>query len=107
VSRKTENVGFICANCEKHVIPVTNGSYRNHCPYCLYSMHVDKLPGDRANPCCGLMIPVGVVFHTKKGYQIIHRCLNCGIERMNIIALDTLMPDNFDLIIWLSRNRYN
>ncbi|WDF05905.1 RNHCP domain-containing protein [Shouchella hunanensis] len=34
-----------------------NGSYRNHCPFCLYSKHQDIIPGDRASTCGGLMEP--------------------------------------------------
>jgi DNA-directed RNA polymerase subunit RPC12/RpoP len=99
VSRKTENTGFACAHCGAEVKPLTNGSYRNHCPYCLYSLHVDYLPGDRAANCHGMMEPVRVIHHSKKGWQIVHRCLKCGTERVNRIAKDTDAPDNFDLIL--------
>ena len=76
MSRKTENSAFICAHCHKAVLPLSNGSYRNHCPHCLYSLHMDEKPGDRASRCGGLMRPVGIVRHSKKGLQIIHRCEN-------------------------------
>ena len=42
--------GFICENCNKKVSPLGYTS-RDHCPYCLYSMHVDINPGDRQNSC--------------------------------------------------------
>jgi len=103
VSRKTENTGFICAHCGAEVKPLTNGSYRNHCPYCLYSLHVDHLPGDRADGCHGLMEPVRVIHHSKKGWQIVHRCLKCGAERVNRIAENTDAPDNFNLILDLMK----
>ena len=33
---------FSCANCGKKIHPEGAGSnHRNHCPYCLYSLHVD------------------------------------------------------------------
>lgn len=35
-------------------------SHRNHCPNCLYSLHVDITPGDRAADCGGIMEPVAV-----------------------------------------------
>ena len=41
MSRKSENTGFICAYCGADAKPLTNGSYRNHCPLCLHSLHVD------------------------------------------------------------------
>ena len=42
--------GFICENCGKEVTPAGYTS-RDHCPYCLYSKHVDINPGDRQNTC--------------------------------------------------------
>ena len=94
MSRKTENTGFICAHCDADVNPLTNGSYRNHCPYCLYSVHLDNIPGDRVNDCLGLMEPVSVRSHSKKGWQIIHRCQKCGSEKANRAA-----PDDMDALI--------
>jgi len=94
VSRKTENTGFICAHCGADVNPLTNGSYRNHCPHCLYSVHIDDYPGDRANNCLGSMKPVGVRSHSKKGWQIVLRCQKCGAEKVNRAA-----PDDMDAII--------
>ena len=88
MSRKTENTGFICGNCGADVAALNNGSYRNHCPYCLHSKHVDNIPGDRANKCRGIMEPAGIHYHSKKGYQIIHRCKKCGTEKLNRTAFD-------------------
>jgi DNA-directed RNA polymerase subunit RPC12/RpoP len=98
MSRKEENTGFICENCGSKVKPLSNGSYRNHCPYCLYSKHVDQKPGDRAERCGGLMIPAGLVYKSGKGYQIIHRCLNCGQESVNKVAGGTIQPDAIEAI---------
>ena len=98
MSRKTENTGFICEHCGRMVALLTNGSYRNHCPGCLYSIHVDDMSGDRASGCFGLMHPIGVQYHSKKGYQIIHRCMICGEEKTNRTA-----PDDFEaLIVFMS-----
>jgi DNA-directed RNA polymerase subunit RPC12/RpoP len=101
MSRETENSGFICVHCNKTVDALTNGSYRNHCPFCLYSLHVDKIIGDRTNDCFGKMKPQGLISNTKKGYQIVHVCQNCGVERVNKIAENTDMPDDFDEILKL------
>lgn len=73
---KNDN-GFICANCGAEVEPLGKTS-RNHCPYCLCSLHVDILPGDRANPCGGIMDAVKVETDPRKGYVILHRCRKCG-----------------------------
>ena len=101
MSRKTENTGFICVNCKVKITPLSNGSYRNHCPSCLYSLHVDNMPGDRSNKCFGLMSPVGVRNNSKKGFQIIHRCKICGIEKVNRIA-----PDDMDAVIFMMKNGF-
>ena len=98
MSRKNENCAFLCTNCKKKVVPVSNGSYRNHCPFCLYSLHVDIDPGDRQNACNGLMEPVSIR-SGKKGLQVIHRCKKCGISKPNKIAEYTIQPDNIEAII--------
>jgi len=101
MGRKHENTGFVCAHCGELVLPLTNGSYRNHCPFCLYSRHVDSANGDRLCSCHGLMQPVGIKRNRKKGYQIIHRCQRCGTTRSNKAAGNTIQPDNIEEIIKL------
>ena len=98
MSRKSENQSFICLNCKKKVLPLNNGSYRNHCPHCLYSLHVDISPGDRQSECLGLMASISLKAHSKKGYQILHKCLKCGTIRLNIIAENTVQSDDIDKI---------
>jgi hypothetical protein len=75
--RMKEN--FRCENCGNEVI---GDGFTNHCPWCLFGKHVDVNPGDRANPCGGLMEPVSV---ESKGssYVIVHRCTKCGVETKN------------------------
>jgi hypothetical protein len=101
MGKKDRNQGFICAQCGRSVLPMTNGSYRNHCPFCLYSRHLDYLPGDRRCMCGGLMRPVGIAYRRNKGYQIIHQCSRCGVQNRNKVACDTIQPDNIDEIIKL------
>lgn len=97
------NQPFACAVCGAEVPPLANGSYRNHCPRCLHSLHVDVNPGDRASDCGGVLEPVGVESSGKKGWVIVHRCRRCGAERRNRAALDDPhAPDDFDAIIALS-----
>ncbi len=88
--------GFVCENCKKEVKPLGYTS-RDHCPHCLYSIHIDNYPGDRQNDCHGLLQPIGVE-KNKKGYQIIYKCTKCGQVKKNITAQD----DNFNKIIKLS-----
>ena len=58
--------GFICAHCGKEVEPLSYTS-RNHCPFCLWSLHLDINPGDRACECKAPMQPIKVVTDPKKG----------------------------------------
>lgn len=78
---------FICTNCGKKVEKLRYTS-RDHCNYCLYSIHVDIEPGDRQNDCCGLLIPVNIENTSKKGQVIIYRCNKCGRVVRNIVAAD-------------------
>ncbi len=83
------NESFICLHCKKEVVKHPTGSARNHCPYCLTSLHVDeKKPGDRLATCHGLMKPVGIDYRKSKGDMIRHRCEKCGKEMLNIVAPD-------------------
>ena len=93
---KDEN--FVCENCKRNVTKL-NYTARDHCPYCLYSKHVDINPGDRLNTCLGLLEPIGIEKY-KDTYKIIYRCQKCKEIHKNIMAKD----DNMDLIIELSRN---
>jgi DNA-directed RNA polymerase subunit RPC12/RpoP len=101
VSRKTENASFTCINCGKAVIALTNGSFRNHCPFCLWSLHVDERIGDRQSICLGKMKPIGIKYSSKKGYQVVHVCQICKIKRVNKVAENTEMSDDLDEVIKL------
>lgn len=90
---------FICENCNKHVNKL-NYSSRDHCPYCLYSKHVDINPGDRLNTCKGLLEPIEIE-KFKATYKIIYKCKKCGEYHKNIIASD----DEFDAIINVSTKK--
>jgi len=86
---------FICDSCG---YKVKGDGYTNHCPKCLYSKHVDNVPGDRASNCHGLMAPVGITY--KDGhYSITLKCLKCGAIKNN----KTNPADDFDKIIELSK----
>lgn len=97
------NQGFECAHCGADVPPLANGSYRNHCPFCLHSQHVDVFPGDRASDCGGLLEPVATMLDGKKGWIVVHRCARCGAERRNKAALDDpACPDDLEALAALS-----
>ncbi len=92
---KDEN--FVCENCNREIEKL-NYTARDHCPYCLYSKHVDIFPGDRENSCHGLLKPIGVE-KFKDTYKIIYRCEKCHEMHKNIMARD----DDMDVIIELSK----
>lgn len=76
-TRRVED--FTCGNCAREV---RGNGYTNHCPYCLWSRHVDVFPGDREETCQGLMEPVGVLV-SGDGHVIAHRCAGCAVIRHN------------------------
>jgi hypothetical protein len=94
-SRKTHrdlpdaNKWFHCVRCCQPISPVAPGTqHRNHCPYCLWSRHVDEEPGDRASECHGAMEPVSVWVRPGGDWAVIHRCRKCGTLHSNRIAGD-------------------
>ena len=93
---------FICENCGKEVKPLGYSS-RNHCPFCLWSLHLDVNPGDRASLCGGKMEPVRVETDPRKGYIIVHRCTACGEIKRNRAAHEaSVQPDSIKLLIKLT-----
>ncbi|MDP2649533.1 MAG: RNHCP domain-containing protein [bacterium] len=92
---------FVCLNCKKEVkdSPEMGTRNRNHCPFCLYSLHVDEYrAGDRKSVCHGAMEPIGLTFKKEKSNKykredkgeimLIHKCTLCGKISINRIAGD-------------------
>jgi len=79
-TKKKEN--FVCVVCGRKV---SGDGYTDHCPYCLWSKHVDIFPGDREANCGGLMEPVET--EMRKGeWRILYRCQECGYQHWNKAA---------------------
>ena len=90
--KRKEN--FVCLVCDSHVV---GDGFTNHCPNCLFSLHVDIFPGDRKAVCKGLMEPIGLI--RKSGREkIVYRCLKCGAQKLNRPS----KSDNRELLIKLS-----
>ena len=85
---------FDCEHC--HASIVGNG-YTNHCPHCLYSKHVDVMPGDRDSNCGGLMVPLRVE-PFEGSFKILHRCVRCGHEKKNRTAPE----DDFNALLQIT-----
>lgn len=92
--------GFRCIHCRRFVTLDERFSgvhNRNHCPYCLWSRHMDLItPGDRLAACKSAMRPVGLTFKRRqKKYSsgqgelmLIHQCTGCGRLSINRTAAD-------------------
>jgi hypothetical protein len=86
---------FTCRNCKREVpLKAPGTKNRNHCPYCLNSLHVDNTIGDRRSTCLGLMPPIGKIYKKDGEEVLVHQCLDCGLERKNRVAGD----DSYELI---------
>ena len=87
---------FICGHCGRDV-PAGGRTARNHCPFCLHSLHVDVVPGDRAADCGGLLAPVGASY-AHEVWTLTHRCNRCGAERRVRALLDVEVPDDQEVL---------
>src|ERR1041385_5472097 len=92
---------FKCMHCHgivssAHFLSGVNN--RNHCPYCLWSCHLDLYAaGDRLCACKGQMKPIGLTMKNGRNkYQLdkrgelmlVHQCIECGSPSINRIAAD-------------------
>lgn len=100
------NEPFKCENCGKDVEPTVKDTYRNHCPFCLHSKHVDINPGDRANTCSGLLKPVDVEKGKKDSLILIFKCVKCGATVKNKMALASEVdPDDYELALKIMKDK--
>ncbi|MDP2641345.1 MAG: RNHCP domain-containing protein [Candidatus Yanofskybacteria bacterium] len=78
-----------CVSCKKPIPREALGTaHRNHCPFCLWSKHVDEHRGDRKAACQGLMEPVGLALKKDGELMIVHQCGVCQKVSKNRIAGD-------------------
>ena len=101
MSRHTSPDEFFCLRCGV----IVSGAHelsgvrnRNHCPYCLWSRHLDwRAPGDRLSSCKGAMRPIGLTLKNARNkyasgpsgeLMIIHHCTVCQAVSINRIAAD-------------------
>ncbi len=91
---------FTCSHCGAAVVPAQRTA-RDHCPRCLHSLHVDRVPGDRAAGCGGLLVPVDAQ-RRGDGFRIRYRCAVCGEERANKALLEVVDPDDWEALVALT-----
>ena len=89
--RSQMDIGFLCKHCYVYVSSasfLSGVQNRNHCPYCLWSRHLDLYAaGDRLSACKSSMKPIGLttkVINKKYGYgrgelMLIHLCTDCKL----------------------------
>ncbi|HEY7598592.1 MAG TPA: RNHCP domain-containing protein, partial [Candidatus Limnocylindrales bacterium] len=81
---------FRCVHCHREVdLSAPGTQHRNHCPYCLWSRHVDEIrPGDRGAECQASMEPIAISVRKDGEWVLIHRCNGCGVLDSNRAAGD-------------------
>lgn len=92
---------FRCGNCGASVSSMnllSGVQNRNHCPYCLWSRHLDLYSaGDRLSACKAGMKPIGLTMKKSRNkYQasargelmLVHFCIDCNVVSINRIAAD-------------------
>ena len=96
------NDAFTCHHCGCGVLPLVSGGFRSHCPECLWSRHVDDVPGDRSSSCGGLMPPISVE-RVHGTWYAVHRCEVCCFQRRNRLSLeDERQSDSWEAVIAIS-----
>ncbi len=99
--------GFVCANCGRQVLPLGKSS-RDHCPFCLCSLHLDVNPGDRASDCGGIMEPLRAEPDPRKGYILTFRWRKCGYIHRNKAGYGVeIQPDDLQKLISLTGSEKN
>ena len=91
---------FKCAHC-RHIVSsahlLSGVNNRNHCPYCLWSRHLDLYTaGDRLSACKAPMQPLALTTkqcknkygHGHGELMLVHECSDCGGISINRIAAD-------------------
>jgi hypothetical protein len=88
-ARRSAPGAFRCRECRLDVsLDAPGTAHRNHCPNCLWSLHVDGKPGDRASPCRSLMEPLAIAVRGRGEWVLIHRCRGCDALVANRVAGD-------------------
>jgi RNHCP domain-containing protein len=108
---------FRCLHC--HVLVsaaelLSGVNNRNHCPYCLWSCHLDLfVAGDRLSACKGQMKPIGLTMKKSRNkyrvdgrgeLMLIHQCVECSDISINRIAADD-DPDSILCVFEDSRSQ--
>ncbi|MEC7947144.1 MAG: RNHCP domain-containing protein [Myxococcota bacterium] len=86
---------FTCVHCGMDVRP-GGRPVRDHCPHCLRSLHVDRVPGDRASTCGGVLDPTALRLD-HGSVVILYRCRSCGHETRTMSHPDDAVPPSLSI----------
>lgn len=115
------NSDFKCLHCQSYVsaaVWLAGVQNRNHCPYCLWSRHLDLFEaGDRLAACKAPMRPVGLTLKRSRNkyasvsvgeLMLVHLCTDCSRISINRLAADDVSAtmievyeDSLTASIWL------
>jgi predicted RNA-binding Zn-ribbon protein involved in translation (DUF1610 family) len=100
MSRPRTFEDFRCAQCA-HIVSsahrLSGVNNRNHCPYCLWSRHLDLYKaGDRLSACKAPMQPLALTTKRSRNkysrgrgeLMLVHLCTDCGNVSINRVAAD-------------------
>jgi hypothetical protein len=100
MTTRSFNNDFRCTHCGYYITTmrlVCGVNHHNHCPYCLWSRHLDLfVAGDRLSACKAPMRPVGLTMKPARNkyapgdgeLMLVHICKDCGQVSINRIAAD-------------------
>ena len=85
------DISFQCHYCHA-TVPKGGAMIRDHCCFCLRSLHLDLIPGDRSSECKGIMQPQH--FEYQSGTVWIHySCSKCShVWRVRAHPDDNIPP---------------
>ncbi len=88
-ARRGAGGSFRCRRCSLDVpLDAPGTAHRNHCPNCLWSVHLDRTPGDRAADCGATMEPIAITVRGDGEWVLVHRCGGCHALDLNRSAAD-------------------
>jgi hypothetical protein len=100
MTARSFNSDFRCTHCGYYITAtrmMCGVNHRNHCPYCLWSRHLDLfVAGDRLSACKASMRPIGLTMKPTRNKSVlgggelmlVHICEDCGQVSINRIAAD-------------------
>lgn len=105
-TRRADKLSYLkCRHCGgEFSLDAPGTRHRNHCPWCLWSVHLDDTPGDRAADCGGGMEPIAIHAASDGEWLLVHQCKTCFAVHVNRIAGDDSERELLSLALRPIRN---